>query len=226
MPAAIGQYFSGLANYVGSSWNRFWFLPSDVFGLCVQRIACGVLAIVWQLSFTPHLVTWFGTKGWFDAGLYRSWVLDESVRTFSGRLSYLFVSSDSMLWTLHIAGTIVLAAFSVGLWTRITSILSLVVVLAYIHRAPFLSGPAEPVLTMMIGYLCLAPWRLLVARRLAARSGGTTGLVGVRDAGQPLDAVPFGDGLSADVLQQVGRCDLVERRSDLVVGHSAVGSDV
>src|SRR6185369_10852111 len=61
------------------------------------------------------------------------------------------------LWTLHALGFLVLLAMTVGLFTRLSSVLSLVVVLSYVHRAPMISGPLEPVLTMLILYLCLGP---------------------------------------------------------------------
>jgi hypothetical protein len=52
---------------------------------------------------------------------------------------------------------VVLAAMTVGLLTRINTILSLAVVLSYVHRAPVITGPLEPVLTMLLCYLCLGP---------------------------------------------------------------------
>jgi hypothetical protein len=52
---------------------------------------------------------------------------------------------------------LVLLAFTLGWLTRVTSVLSLVVILSYIHRAPFLCGVIELVLTMFVAYLCLAP---------------------------------------------------------------------
>ena len=74
------------------------------------------------------------------------------------RFSYLnLCQSSSELWIAHGTGLIILVLFTAGLFTRITSVLSLVVVLSYIHRAPMLAGQLEPVLAMMIFYLCLAP---------------------------------------------------------------------
>ena len=61
------------------------------------------------------------------------------------------------LWVLHVLGTIVLLAWTLGIASRVTAVGSLIVVLIYLHRTPLLMGPAEPVLAMMIAYLCLAP---------------------------------------------------------------------
>jgi hypothetical protein len=72
--------------------------------------------------------------------------------------SYLsYVGNPTALAVLHVAGLAVLLAFTVGLFTRVTSILSLVVVLSYMHRAPMLVSQVEPVVAMTLFYLCLAP---------------------------------------------------------------------
>jgi hypothetical protein len=45
--------------------------------------------------------------------------------------------------------------FTLGLWTRITSVLALMVVLSYIHRAPMLTAELEPILVLVMAYVCL-----------------------------------------------------------------------
>jgi hypothetical protein len=79
-------------------------------------------------------------------------------RQFVSRFSYLYYAdSPEVLWLLHVLGFAIVVLFTVGLFTRITNILSLIVVLSYIHRAPMITGQFEPVLTMILFYLCLAP---------------------------------------------------------------------
>ena len=153
----VRDYFRGLAAIAGSNWNRFWYQPSDGFDLCVLRIFVGSLALVWQLSYTPDLMRWFGPQGWFDAGVLDQWLTAESTLGFSGRLSFLYTPTLGALWSCHIASGVALLAFTLGAWTRLTSVLSFAIVLAYIHRAPFVCGATEVVLAMLVGYLCLAP---------------------------------------------------------------------
>ncbi len=153
----VANYLRGLAAYVGEHWNRFWFEPTESRDLGVLRIAMGTLALLWQLSFTADLATWFGPTGWLDAALVRQWIGMDATRGFSGRLSYLYIDVPAVLWGLHWASSLILLGFTLGFATRLTSILALGVVLAYVHRAPFLGGAAEPVLTMVVAYLCLAP---------------------------------------------------------------------
>ncbi len=175
----LRYYFRGLSAEVGSRWNRFWFEPSDAYDLCVFRFAVGILALIWQLSYSPDLMRWFGPQGWFDGGVLNQWLTAESTSGFSGRLSFLYMPDRLGLWVCHVISAVVLTAFALGLFTRVTSILSFVVVLAYVHRAPFVCGATEVVLTMMVGYLCLAPcgeafslstW---ISKRSPANSGRT-----------------------------------------------------
>src|SRR5205823_1114818 len=71
----------------------------------------------------------------------------------------------------------VLGLFTAGCFTRLTSILSLVVFLSYVHRGPMLTAQVEPIVAFVLFYLCLGPagrsfsvdgW--LAARRGAAAS--------------------------------------------------------
>lgn len=153
----LREYLHELAQHAGEAWNRFWFQPSDGYDLCVLRIFVGGLALVWQLSYTPDLIRWFGPVGWFDAGVLSQWLTAESTLEFSGRLSYLYNPSPAWLWACHVLGSLVLLALTLGCFTRVAAPLAFVVVLAYVHRAPFLCSAADMVLTMLLAYLCLAP---------------------------------------------------------------------
>ncbi len=154
------SYVSELTTAVGSGWNRFWFSTADPYPTCLLRIAVGLLAVYFVGSYSTDLVTWFGSAGLLPSAAVRQL----SGETFGGtidavtRFSYLhYVSTPSGLWICHALGLLVLLCFTLGLYSRITSILSLVIVLSYIHRAPLLAGQFEPLLTMAIFYLCIAP---------------------------------------------------------------------
>ena len=150
----ISGYFKGLSQHVGSGWNRFWFAPGDALNLSVMRIAVGALALVWQWSFAYDLATWLGPNGLLSSDLTRGVLLD---RTGFELALLSKAPNTTTLWVLHVIGSLVLLAWTLGIASRLTNIGSLVVVLTYLHRTPLLIGPAEPVLAMMIAYLCLAP---------------------------------------------------------------------
>lgn len=155
----IRQYFSDLVEGVGSGWNRFWFTPRDNYPLCVLRVIVGLAALYFVFSYSGDLVRWFGAGGMLPVSTILE--LDQSNSApgaWSYRLSYLnYLRSPAELWVAHAAALVVLAMFTAGVFTRITSIASLVIVLSYIHRAPILISQFEPVLVMGLFYLCLAP---------------------------------------------------------------------
>ncbi len=176
----VTDYFQQMSLAVGQGWNRFWYQPSSPLPLVALRIAVGLLALYYVASFSPDLTRWFGPEGWFappagagQADPVGQWLdarfpLGETLYRFDDvaqrpfpplyRLSYLtYASSDWELWLMHAAGLLVLVLFILGWKTRWTSVLALVVVLAYVHRAPLLNAQLEPVLAMLMFYLALSP---------------------------------------------------------------------
>jgi hypothetical protein len=170
MVAAISDYFSTLCDRFGQGWNRFWFTPSDPLLLSLLRVLTGAFAFYVVFSYTPDLQRFFGPGGLLPVAAV------EQLRGDYFGWSYLsYTTTAGGLWAAHIAGLIVLALFAFGLFARVTSVLSLVVVLSYIHRAPILVFQAESVLAFLMFYLCLGPSgaylsldRVLAARRAAA----------------------------------------------------------
>lgn len=188
MIAAVRNYFACLLECFGQGWNRFWFTPSDPLPLAPLRIGTGLLAFALVAGHSPHLETFFGHRGLVNVdtlarlqGLTRVQLdeLPQQIRDAlprDWRLSYLdYMDSRAALWTAHVAGLAVLALYTAGFATRMTSVLALVVLLSYVHRQPLIAGPAEAVLAFLMFYLCFAPagayWsidRLLAARRKRA----------------------------------------------------------
>src|SRR5262245_57024525 len=88
---------------------------------------------------------------------------------------------------MHVLAIVVSLMFAVGLLTRISGLLTLVALLAYVHRVPQVAGHADPVLSFLIAYLCIAPsgaW-LSLDRRLfgSSKDNATLRMIfGVADA--------------------------------------------
>jgi hypothetical protein len=148
----IADYFRELVDKTGQGWNRFWYWPSDALPLGILRAVTGLFALYWLISFTPDLVRFFGPTGLLPA---------DAVAEFRGTwfgFSYLnLMSSPGELMGVHWAGVLVLLAFTLGIYARISAILALIVVLSYMHRAPMITSQFEPVLAMVMFYLCLGP---------------------------------------------------------------------
>jgi hypothetical protein len=153
----MNSYLRELTESVGGAWNRFWFSARDPYTLCILRILVGLLGLFYLVSHTADLVDWFSSDGILPAETAQRLAGAEQSRYFF-RYSYLyFAKTAAELYALHACGVVVFVAFTAGLWTRVTSVLAVMVALSYVHRAPMITGQFEPVLTMLLVYLCLAP---------------------------------------------------------------------
>ena len=169
--AAISEYFTTLCDRFGQGWNRFWFMPSDPLLLSLVRVLTGALSFLMVLSYTPDLQRFFGPGGYLTVD-----AVEQLRGDFCGWSYLCYTTTASSLWAAHVASLFVLALFALGLFTRVTSVLALVVVLSYIHRAPILVYEAEFVLAFLMLYLCLGPSGayLSLDRLLAGRRTATT----------------------------------------------------
>jgi len=149
---SVANYFREFSERFGNGWNRFWFLPSDARTLSVMRVLVGLVALYTVGTFGFDLVRLFGPNGLVPSETVKEWVGNRY------GFSHLHaVVEPTELWILHLVGLIVVLMFTVGLWTRVTSILATIVVLGYFHRAPMLTAEFESILAMLMVYLCLAP---------------------------------------------------------------------
>jgi hypothetical protein len=153
----LSQYFSGLSTSLGESWNRFWFTPSDSLPLGVLRIGAGLFGLYYLYSHTADLIRWFGPHGLLPASAVRDLTSGMGEQVVFRYSYFNLTDAPELLWTLHGVGFVVFAAMTVGLFTRVSTPLSLMVVLSYVHRAPLIAGQLEPVLTMLLFYLSLSP---------------------------------------------------------------------
>lgn len=149
---AVTTYLNDFVRKFGDGWNRFWYTPVDPFPAAVLRIGIGLAAFYLIALFSFDLLQFFGPHGLLPI---------ESVRAIypeNYRLTYFESVQDvATLRLMHYAGLAILAANVVGLWSRVTSVLALIVFMSYFHRAPMLTSVAEPVIAMSLFYLCFAP---------------------------------------------------------------------
>ncbi len=162
---SIIQYFSRLGERFGEGWNRFWFTPSDPVVLSLIRLLTGIVAVYLHATLALDLIPLFGPQGLLPAAD----IAPLDARSFS-YLNYL--TSPTELWAVHGIGLAILLAFAAGFWTRITTVLGLVVFLSDVHRAPMITSGTEPVVALVMFYLCFAPaGRHFSLDRLQARRG-------------------------------------------------------
>jgi hypothetical protein len=150
-------------------WVYFWFRPVHPVGLHTLRFLAGLLFASWFLTMAGNQTAFLGLGGWVDVESARR-LAGESIQDAnvpeafrSGwSLFYLFDSSPAWVNTLYWSSIIIFVLFAVGLWTRITSVLTWLLVVSFVAN-PLTRLDAEPLLGvlafyLMIGYLLLGQW--------------------------------------------------------------------
>lgn len=139
-------------NSVADAWNHFWFDPAAPHTLAAIRILGGLMLFYTHLVWSFDLWAFLGPHGWQP--LEAVTILNRSPFTWS----YLwYVESPGALWTVHIAALIVFLLLTVGLWTRIVSVLAFIATLSYCHRLPGALYGLDQVNAMVAMYLILGP---------------------------------------------------------------------
>ncbi|HEY2415030.1 MAG TPA: hypothetical protein VGI40_22490 [Pirellulaceae bacterium] len=142
----------------GRRWNRFWFTPAEALPCSVLRIAVGLLAVAHFLAMGPRLGVWFANDGALTSAAVKRILELPGGGGATFHPSYLnYFSAGTGLYVVHAAAVIVSLAFAFGFLTRASGVLTLVALLAYVHRVPEVAGDVEPVLSFMIAYLVIAP---------------------------------------------------------------------
>jgi hypothetical protein len=93
----------------------------------------------------------FGPNGILPLDTMRQWRGGRGVPLLD------LAGSSTMLWIIHAAALACAVMFTVGLFTRVTSILTAVFFISYLWRAPLLAGELEYLLALLLVYLCVGP---------------------------------------------------------------------
>jgi hypothetical protein len=149
--------FSDVAKSFGERWNRFWFTPADPLPACLLRIVIGLLAAAHFIDLGVGLEQWYGKNGVLSPASVQR-LLELTGQGDHFHFSYLNrFGASSELWIIHGLAIVAALGFAAGLFTRVSGVLTLVAVLAYVHRLPQVAGHIEPVLSFLLIYLCIAP---------------------------------------------------------------------
>jgi hypothetical protein len=129
------------------AWDRFWFAPRSVAPLAFVRIALGLLIACWGLSMLPDATAFLGPNG----------VLPEvpEVRARTGILQ---------VWRTDTAAVVVVAslipaglAVAAGLFTRLATVLSYVLLLSVSRRDPYMLNSGDALLRHATLFLACTP---------------------------------------------------------------------
>lgn len=153
MLRSVLQYLATLGGEFGHGWNRFWFLPRSAETLAVLRILTGVVALYVIGTFGLDLNDFFGSQGLLPQEMVSSWIGQSPARISALKLA----TSSGELWAVYATSLAVLALFTAGVFTRVTSVLAFLAVISFSHRGPLLTQLVEPLLALTTFYLCLGP---------------------------------------------------------------------
>lgn len=149
---AIQQYVRELKAATTDGWNQFWFSPTDPATLCLLRILAGSMLVYTHAVWTVDLLGFFGTEGRLPASFV------QSLHGTPYAWSHLFaIQSPTLLWITHLAALLVLILFTLGLWTRWTSIGACLITISYAHRAAGALFGLDQINGFLSLYLALGP---------------------------------------------------------------------
>ncbi len=137
--------------------------------LGVIRVLTGLMLLYTHAVWGLVLGDFFGPAGWLSEGLVRN--LQEE----SYACSFWWLVPDGWMWPAYGTSMVILSIFTLGLWTRVTSILALVVTISFAHRVPVAMFGLDQINGMLTLYLAIGPSgrALSLDRWLAIRHGQT-----------------------------------------------------
>lgn len=158
-----------------SGWQEFWFAPGDPTTLGVMRLLVGGMLVYTHVVWGINLEAFLGAAGWNSPDVLA--VVQE------GQIvpSFWWYVPDEWLWSVHFLCVGILVMFWLGLATRITSVMSMLITISYSYRAHMANFGLDQINAILCLYLCIGPsgatlsidrwWRVWRERQLATRNG-------------------------------------------------------
>ncbi|MFI5459518.1 MAG: thiol-disulfide oxidoreductase [Isosphaerales bacterium] len=144
----VASYLTELAGATRQGWNTFFFSSADPTSLGLIRVAAGLLAFWSLLVFGLDLHDYFGSRGWAAPDVIRA--LERPLAW-----SFWFMVPDPWLRPVWCVCLAVLGLFTVGLFSRSTSVLSWVIVVSTVRRVPIALYGFDQVLSTLMFYLAV-----------------------------------------------------------------------
>jgi hypothetical protein len=131
-----------------AAWSRFWFEPQATSTLALFRIGFGLVAFLWTLSLIPNLTAFYGSDG----------IMPRYPQEGPGAWGLLAVSSShSFLVAVFLVTLMAAAALTLGLYSRIASVLVWLGVMAFQHRNPLVGNSGDEMVGNLALFCALAP---------------------------------------------------------------------
>ncbi|MEZ6049775.1 MAG: hypothetical protein R3C02_00045 [Planctomycetaceae bacterium] len=147
----VSRYLTDLAHQSAETWNRFWYTPTDPATLGLIRLLTGLMLVythwVWGLDFE----SFFGPESWVNSELVQRYQQDSYV------FSLWFLVPYEYAFAVHMMCVGILGLFALGVFTRVTSILSLLIVISYSNRLPTAQYGLDQANGLLTLYLAIGP---------------------------------------------------------------------
>jgi hypothetical protein len=143
----VRNYIAELSATVGAWWNRFWFTPRRAGVLGLIRVLTGLLAFYTVATYGPDLDRWFGADGMLPVEVVRG--------LYDSHWSALDYLPPNMLWPFYWASLAGIALMTLGVGGRVVAALATAATLSFFSRAPLVTGEFEPILALLMVYLCI-----------------------------------------------------------------------
>lgn len=147
----VARYFVTVAHRVATDWNAFWHTPADPTLLGLLRIFTGLMLVYTHAVWGLALNDFFGPTSWLSPALVRSIEAGQYMYSF-----WFWVPSQAM-WPAYAFSMLIFVCFTLGLWTRATSVLALFTAISYVHRVPAALFGLDQINIMLTMYLAIGP---------------------------------------------------------------------
>ncbi len=151
-----------------ASWDQFWFQPTDPATLGLIRLCTGMIVFYSMLVWSGELLTFFGEQGVLRPE-YRSMLLGQPAWSH-----FDWLHSPNAVWIAHGLTLLIVGLFTFGCCTRVTAVLTALLVISYSNRATGALFGLDQIMAFLCLYLAIGnsggafsidQWR----RRRAAR---------------------------------------------------------
>ena len=169
----LSAYVRDLSRSSLRAWTGFFFTPSDPTTLGLIRVLVGVL-LFWDVAVLGlDLHDYLGSEGWIGPEAVRQYLALRSPWAWS----FWPWVPDRWLPAAWAGCLVVMALFTVGLWSRVTAVLAWTIVVAIARRAPVALFGFDQMISTWALYLAAfgASGQALSVDRVLARRRASTG---------------------------------------------------
>jgi hypothetical protein len=172
IPAGVGDSSPGMFQSIVRAWDRFWFTPADPLPLGVIRVFAGLVILYVHLIYSLDLLSLVGPDGWLSNetmsnlrktvpfwGMPSNWTDGPAVFATGQPIwsVYFHIADPGWIVATHCFFLFVMLLFTIGFATRITSVLTWVGIISYIHRLPVFMYGMDTMMNITAIYLMIGP---------------------------------------------------------------------